>query len=162
MGFFRQASKARGAFYSNFQGRPTFYPLIKLISYWICRSRLISFWHVGKHWFLANFWPIFCQFTYWICRSRFIFLTCRITLITLCALSLAFFCFLLKVHSFLKQCFAQSLIDKMWRYHQLGLLENQLKVPPNCVNWRSCKILFKQRMHFILILFYSFEIQFGI
>ena len=46
-----------------------------------------------------------------------------------------------KVHSFLKQCFVWSLLDKI-----LAVLPNyfqaQLKVAPNCAKQRSCKILF--------------------
>ena len=37
------------------------------------------------------------------------------------------------LHSFLKQCFAQSSIDTIWWYLQLMTADNQLKVPPNCV-----------------------------
>ena len=40
---------------------------------------------------------------------------------------------LTKLHSFSKYCFAQSSVDTIWWYLQL-----QLKVPPNCVNWRPC------------------------
>ena len=47
---------------------------------------------------------------------------------------------LLKVHSFLKQCFARSSIDtKLVDTFSWCQLENHFEVPPNCVNWRSWK-----------------------
>ena len=44
-------------------------------------------------------------------------------------------------------------INTIWWYvpsakFQVKLSWLQLKVPPNCVNWRSCKKRFQKRMHF--------------
>ena len=53
---------------------------------------------------------------------------------------------MLKVHTFLKQRFGRSSLDTIWAYFstdfQANLIWHQLKVPPNCVKWRSCKWLF--------------------